>query len=146
MDCGATTSFGSVQGAEAPFSKIHENDTRIPDVDLFGGRSFNFGDAASSKATSLSRLPVRNDALGDFWVPVHLFTDQPEPTPMMLGIDFLKEHRCVVNYGEYLIQCPMQSECWWSFCVESRFVLRATLRSALGAFITNTMTNCAHRE
>ena len=34
MDCGATTSFGSVQGAEAPFSKIHEHDTRIPDVDF----------------------------------------------------------------------------------------------------------------
>ena len=23
------------------------------------------------KASSLSRLPVRNDALGDFWIPVH---------------------------------------------------------------------------
>ena len=58
LDCGATTSFGSVEGAEALFSKIHENDTRIPNVDPFGGRSFNFGDGASSKATSLSRLPV----------------------------------------------------------------------------------------
>ena len=65
LDCGATTSFGSVEGAEALFSKIHGNDTRIPDVDPFGGRSFNFGDGASSKATSLSRLTVRNDALGD---------------------------------------------------------------------------------
>ena len=33
---------------------------RTPEVDPFGGRSFNFGDGASSKATSLSRLPVRN--------------------------------------------------------------------------------------
>ena len=123
------------------FSKIHENDTRIPDVDPFGGRSFNFGDGASSKATSLSRLRVRNEASGDFWVPVHLFADQPEPTPLMLDMDFLKKHLCVVNYGEDLIQ-SMQSECWWPlFCVESRFVLHATLRSALGAFITNTMTN-----
>ena len=29
VDFGATTSFGSVEGAEALFSKIHENDTRI---------------------------------------------------------------------------------------------------------------------
>ena len=36
LDCGATTSFGSVEGAEALFSKIHENDTRIPDVDPSG--------------------------------------------------------------------------------------------------------------
>ena len=38
LDCGATT--------------FHENDTRIPEVDPLGGRSFNFGDGASSKATS----------------------------------------------------------------------------------------------
>ena len=120
LDCGATTSFGSVQGADAPFSKTHENDTRIPDVDLFGGRSFYFGDGASSKATSLSRLPVRSDALGDFGVPVHLFTDQPELALLMLGIDFLKEHRCVVNTGEELIQFPLQSECWWLLFMSSR--------------------------
>ena len=72
------TSSGSREGAEALFSKSHENDTRIPDVDLFGGRSLNFGDSASSKATSLSRLPVRNDALGDFRISVHLFSDQPK--------------------------------------------------------------------
>ena len=77
LDCGATTSFGSVEGAEALFSKSHEHDTRFPEDDPFGGRSFNFGDGDSSKATSLSRLPVRNDALGDFWIPVHLFVDQP---------------------------------------------------------------------
>ena len=47
LDCGATTSFGSVECAEALFSKIHENDTRFPDVDTFGGRSFNFRDGAS---------------------------------------------------------------------------------------------------
>ena len=62
----------SIEGAEVLFSKNHEHDTRIPDVDPFGGRSFNFGDGASSKATSLSRLPVRND---DFWIPAHLFSD-----------------------------------------------------------------------
>ena len=61
LDCGATTSSGSVEGAEALFSKSHEHDTRIPEVDPFGGRSFNLVDGASSKATSLSRLPVRND-------------------------------------------------------------------------------------
>ena len=63
LDCGATTSFGSVEGAEALFSKLREqSETRLPDVDPSGGRSFNFGDGASSKVTSLSRLPVRNDA------------------------------------------------------------------------------------
>ena len=67
LDCGATTSSGSVEGAEALFSKIHENDTQLPDVDPFGGGSYNFG--ASSIATSLSRLPVRNEALGDFGGP-----------------------------------------------------------------------------
>ena len=38
LDCGATTSFGSGEGAGALFSKSHEHDTRIPDVDPFGGR------------------------------------------------------------------------------------------------------------
>ena len=147
LDCGATTSFVSVEGAEALFSKSHESDTRIPDVDPFGGRSFNFGDGASSKATSLSRLLVRNDALGDFWIPVHLFSDQPKPTPLMLGMDFLKGHRCVVNYGEDLIQFPLQSECWWPLFVSSRGLYSMPLcGSALGAFVTNTMTNCHHRE
>ena len=102
------------------FSKSHESDTRIPDVDPSGGRSFNFGGGASSKATSLSRLPVRNDALGDFWIHVHLFSDQPKPTPWMLGMEFLKEHRCIVNYGEDPIQFPLQSECWWPFRVSGR--------------------------
>ena len=41
LDWGANTSFGSVKGAEALFSKSHGNDTRIPEVDPFGGRSFN---------------------------------------------------------------------------------------------------------
>ena len=97
LDTGATTSFGSVEGAEALISKIHENDTRIPDVDPRGGRSLNLGDGVSSKAISLSRLSVRNEALGDFRVPLHMFSDQPKPTALMLGMDFLKEHRCVVN-------------------------------------------------
>ena len=44
LDCGATTSFGSVEGAEALFSKSQEHDTRTPEVDPFGGRSVNFGD------------------------------------------------------------------------------------------------------
>ena len=66
----------------------------------FGVRSFNFGDGASSKASSLARLRVRNDALGDFWVPVHLFVDQPKPTELMLGMDLHKEQRCVIDYGK----------------------------------------------
>ena len=120
LDCGATTSFGSVEGAEALFSKSHEHDTRIPEVDPFGGRSSNFGDGASSKATSLSRLPVRNDALGDFSIPVHLFVDQPKPTPLMLGMDFLKEQRCVIDHGKDLMQFQTQSDCWWPLFVSSR--------------------------
>ena len=119
LNCGATTSFGSVEGAEALFSKGHDNDTRIPEVDPSGGRSFNFGDGTSSKSTSLSRLPVRNDALGDFWIPVHLFVDQPKPTPLMLGMDLLKDQRCVIDYVKDLIQFPMQSDCWWPLFVSS---------------------------
>ena len=49
LDCGATTSLGSVEAAEVlKFSKSHEHDTRIPEVDRFGDRSFNFGYGASS--------------------------------------------------------------------------------------------------
>ena len=55
-----------------------------------------------------------------FWVPVHLFSDQPKPTPLMLGMDLRKEHRCVVNYGADLIQFPMQSDSWWPLFVSSR--------------------------
>ena len=120
LDCGATTSFGSVEGAEALFSKSHEHDTRIPEVDPFGGRLFNFGDGASSKATSLSTLPVRNDALGNFWIPVHLFVDHPKSTPLMLGMDFLKEQRCVIDYGKDLMQFPTQSYYWWPLSVSRR--------------------------
>ena len=47
------------QTEETLFSKSHEIDIQIPDVDPFGGRSFNFGDAAASKAASLSRFPVQ---------------------------------------------------------------------------------------
>ena len=57
LDCCATTSFRIVECAEALFSKINGNDTRSPDVDPCGGRSFNVGDGASSKATSLSQTP-----------------------------------------------------------------------------------------
>ena len=88
LDCGATTSFGSVEGAEALFSKSHKHDTRIPEVDPFGGRSFNFGDGASSKATSLSRLPIRNDALGDFWIPVHFVCGSAETDSVDAGFGF----------------------------------------------------------
>ena len=120
LDTGATASFGSVEGAEALFSKIHENDTRIPDVHPCGGRSLNLGDGVSSKAISLSRLSVRNEALGDFRVPLHMFSDQPKPTALMLGMDFLKEHRCVVNSGEDVKEFPKQSGCWWPLFVSSR--------------------------
>ena len=84
-------------------------------------------------ATSLSRLPVRNDALGDFWIPVRLFVDQPKQPALMRGVDFLKEHRCVIVNGKDLIQHPMQSEMWVaSVCVESWLALRGTVRSTLG--------------
>ena len=124
LDCGATTSFGS----EALFSKSLEHDTRFTAVDPRGGRSFNFGDGASCKATSLSKLPVLNDALGGFWIPVHLFSGQQKPTPLMLGMDFLKEHRCLINCGEELIQFPMQSDCWWPLFLSSRGLYSIPLR------------------
>ena len=57
LDCGATTSFGSVEGAEALFSKSHEHDTRIPDVDPFGGRPFNFGRWSFVKECFLVQTP-----------------------------------------------------------------------------------------
>ena len=71
LDCGATTSFAGVVGAEALFSKSHEHDTRFQRLIHLEVDHSTFGDGVSSKATSLSRLPVRNDALGDFWIPVH---------------------------------------------------------------------------
>ena len=51
---------------------------------------------------------------------MHLFVDQPKPTPLMLGKDFLKEQRCVIDYVKDLIQFPMQSDCWWPLFVSSR--------------------------
>ena len=51
---------------------------------------------------------------------MHLFVDQPKPTPLMLGMDFLKEQRCVIDYDKDLIQFPMQSDCWWPQFVSSR--------------------------
>ena len=46
--------------------------------------------------------------------------DQPKPTPLMLGMQFPKEQRCVKDYGKDLIQFPMQSDCWWPLLVSSR--------------------------
>ena len=74
LDCGATTSFGCVEGAETLFSKCQKHDTRFTNVDPCCCRSFNFGDGASCKAMSLSKPTVQNDALGEFWIPVHLFS------------------------------------------------------------------------
>ena len=51
---------------------------------------------------------------------LRLFVDQPKPTPLTLGVDFLKEQRCVTDYGKDLIQFPMQSDCWWPLFVSSR--------------------------
>ena len=42
LRCVATTSFGSVEGAKALFSKIVDNDTGFPDDDPCGGRSYYF--------------------------------------------------------------------------------------------------------
>ena len=82
-----------------------------------------FGDGASSTATPLSRLLVRNEALGDSLALVHLFSDRPKPTQLMLVMGFLKEQNCAVDYGEYLIQFLMQSRCWWPLFVSSRGVV-----------------------
>ena len=49
-----------------------------------------------------------------------LYFDQPKPTPLMRGTDFLEEQRCVINYGVDLIQFPMQSDCWWPLFVSWR--------------------------
>ena len=81
--------------AEALFSKTDENDPRIPDVLVVTGHS-NFGDGASLKVTSLSRLRVRNEAVQDFTVLVHVIN------PM--DMDFFKEHRCDEHDGEDLKQ------------------------------------------
>ena len=41
---------------------------------------------------------------------MHLFVYQPIPTPLMLGIDFLKEQCCVIDYAKDLILFPTQSD------------------------------------
>ena len=146
LDCGATTSFGSVESAEALFSKSHEHFTRIPEVDPFGGRLFNFGDGASSKATSLSRLPVRNDALGDFWTPVHLFVDQPKPTPLMLGMDFSQGTALRHQLWQTLIQFPMQSDCWWPLFVSSRGLYSSHSAVSIGSLHHENNHKLPHRE
>ena len=46
--------------------------------------------------------------------------DELKPTPWMLGLDFIKEQRCVIDYGKDLIQFPLQSDCWWPLFVSSR--------------------------
>ena len=54
----------------------------------------------------------------------------------MWSMDFLKEHRCVVNSVEYLIQFRVQSECWWPWFGSSRGLYSMTLcGQPLGAFI-----------
>ena len=56
-----------------------------------GGRSFNFGDGASSKATSLSRLAQSEMMLLVTSGPLcHLFVDQQKTTPLMHGYGFSK--------------------------------------------------------
>ena len=70
------------------FSKSHENDIRIPEVDPFGGQSFNFGDGASSKAASLFRFPVGNDALGDFWIACAFVRGSAETDSIDAGYGF----------------------------------------------------------
>ena len=85
----ATTSFGSVESAEALFSKSHESDTRIQDADPFGGRSH-------LEMVRLRRLHPCPDSLSEMMLLVisgsseHLFSDQPKPTPSMLGHGFFK--------------------------------------------------------
>ena len=70
--------------------------------------------------------------------------DQPKPTPLMLGVDLLEEQRCVIDYGKDLIQFPMQSDCLVALvCVESWLVLRAIVRSALGAFTSQAQWQIA---
>ena len=110
-------------------------DTGFPDDDPCGGRSYHFGDGASSTATSLSRLPVRNEALGDSLFLVHLFSDRPKPTQLMLVMGFLMEHRCAVDYGEDLIQFLMQSRCWWPLFVSSRGVVPCHCAVILGLLL-----------
>ena len=112
LDRGATTSFGSIEGAEALFSKSHEMILEFQWLIRLVVDHSILEMEFHQKATSLSRLPVRNCALGDFWILVHLLVDQQTPTPLMLGMDFLKEQRCVIDYGKDLIRFPMQSDSW----------------------------------
>ena len=119
LDTGATTSFCSVEGAEALFSKSHEHETRIPEVDPSGGRPFNFGDGATSKATSLSRFLVRNDALGDFWIPVHFVRGSAETDSVDAGYGFSQGTALRHRLWQRLDSIPMQSDCWWPLFVSS---------------------------
>ena len=108
LDCGATISFGSVERALKPCSPSVMNMILV------------FQRLIRLVVDHSTLEMVRNDALGDFWILVHLFVDQPKPTPLMLGMGFLKEQRCVIDYGKDLIQLPMQSDCWWLLFVSSR--------------------------
>ena len=76
-----------------------------------------------------------------------LFSDKPKPTPLLLVMNFLKEHRCDVNYCEDIGTIAIAVRVLVATVrVESWFVLLATLRSALGAFIRSTMTKCTRGE
>ena len=85
LDCGAFTSCGSAEGAEALFSNVLLHAFQM----LIRGRSFNFGDdACFIKGYITVQTPSSKWALGDFCVLAHLFSDQPKPTPWMLGMEF----------------------------------------------------------
>ena len=120
LDTGGTTSFGSVEAqrlcSPRVMKMIHEFQMLIRLV----------VDRSNLEMVLRHRLHLCPDSQFEMMLLVtsgflaHLFSDQPKPTPLMLGMDFLKEHRCVVNYGEDFIQFPMQPDCWWPLFVSSR--------------------------
>ena len=105
LDSGATSSFGSVSAADQQQQIRMESehlDYRPPRVDITTSNSFRFGSGTSLKATSLAHLPIDNEALKTE-VPISLFMEQPRPTPLMLGIDFMRTHRMVIDYEDDLV-------------------------------------------
>ena len=78
--------------------------------------SFNFGDGASSMTTSLSRLPVRNEALGDFWVRAPTKTNSVDVGHGLSQGTSL----CCELWRRFDTFSPTKSECWWPLFVSSR--------------------------
>ena len=113
LDCGATRGVSSMAAADQlQCDRLAHGEPKVAQVSE-SNRSFKFGEGSSESTKVKITQPVTAGPLSGESLDFHLVDTPNNDTPPLIGVDFLKKKKAVVDFDEGRIKFKGDADSSW---------------------------------